>query len=510
MTKQSAGTSSRFFKALSNVASGHLSDPVYERESVPPWDLGDDDTLLLTDVQVVDVEKGRLADERHVVVRGRRIADLVMPNDLSAARAHHHVKREFDCGGHYLIPGLSDIHCHLCLVSEFGVGIGQIRHLDSQRLRNSEAALQKGCTFVRDCGTALAPINFTRAEIEADRLLGPRIMTSTNAISPRGGMWDVGRVMNTLAEPVFGGRLLHFPSGPRELVRVMTEINGYGCDFFKVYFEERPLYGGKEDDVFTMFTPEEAQLIRQTADRFGKQVSAHTMFISGTRRAIEAGIDIVDHCTTDEPFSVGDAEKMADKGTAIVPTLSLGTYLAMNCGSRGYPEDPEVRFFAEQRETLGRRHAQHVAVPELRKSYERFFDWLGEAQPDRKMPMIGSVWPERVHGFAHHARESIEKLRSAGVRVGVGTDGGTGITFCGHLETELESLHRYGFSNGQVLRMATLGNMEIVGREGELGSLEKGKLADMVVLRDNPLQDVSAVSTVLMVFKDGRLYYENP
>ena len=80
------------------------------------------------------------------------------------------------------------------------------------------------------------------------------------------------------------------------------------------------------------------------------------------------------------------------------------------------------------------------------------------------MPMVGTVWPERVHGFARHAPKTIETLRSAGVRVGVGTDGGNGITFCGHLETELESLHRYGYSNAEVLRMATLGNMEIVGR----------------------------------------------
>ena len=96
-----------------------------------------------------------------------------------------------------------------------------------------------------------------------------------------------------------------------------------------------------------------------------------------------------------------------------------------------------------------------------------------------------------------------------GVKVGVGTDGGSGITFCGHLETEMESLHRYGYSNAEVIRMATLGNMEIVDRAHDLGSLEPGKLADMVVLRDNPLQSLSAVSTVLMVFKGGRLFHNN-
>lgn len=509
MLNQSAGAIVRLFKLLSNLASGHLGDPVYERQSVPPWDLGEDDALLLTNLQVIDVDRGRVADERHVVVRGRRIAELLMPDDLDAARSRHQVKREIDGGGRYLIPGLSDIHCHVSLVSEFGVGLRQIRYLDSQRLRNSEETLKKGCTFIRDCGAALAPIHYIRSEIEAGRLLGPRIITCTNPISHRGGMWDVGGLMSKMAEPLFGGRMLHFPNSPDELVRAMTEIHGYGCDFFKTYFEERPLYGGKEGDVYTMFTPEEAQLIRETANQLGKKVSAHTMFIGGSRLAIEAGIDILDHCTVDEPYGVDDAEKMVERGIAIVPTLSVGSFLAMNCGSRGYPEDPEVRFFAEERGKHGRLHAQHVAVPQMQQNYDRFFDWLDEPQEERKMPMVGPVWPERIHGFARHAPESLERLRAAGVKVGVGTDGGTGITFCGHLETELEGLHRYGYSNAEALRMATLGNMEIVGRAEELGSLEQGKLADMVVLRDNPLENLSAISTVLMVFRDGRLCYEN-
>jgi len=499
----------RIIKFISNLASGQLTDPVYERQPIPSWDLGDDDTLLLANVQVVDVDRGRLANERHVVVRGRRIAHLFTNDELATARSRLDVKLEIDCAGHYLIPGLSDIHCHISLVSEYGVGFKQIRFLDSQRLRNSEEALKKGCTFVRDCGAAVEPISFIRSEIEASRLLGPRIMTSTNAISPRGGMWDVGRVMGKLAEPMFGGRVLHFPNGSAEIVMAMTEIDGYGCDFFKTYFEEKPLYGGKEDTVYSMFTSEEAETIHETAKRFGKKVAAHTMFIKGARLAIGAGIDTLEHCPVDAPYGEDDAEKMAECGIAAVPTLSLGSYLAMNCGSQGFPDDPEVQFFADQREKHGRGHALNVAIPQLQDGLQQFFDWLDEPQDDRAMPLIGKVWPERVHGFARNAPVSIERLRSAGVKIGVGTDGGTGITFCGHLETELQSLCRYGCSNAEVLRMATLGNMEIIGHAEELGSIEKGKLADLVLLRDNPLQEIGATSNVLMVFKDGRLYHDS-
>jgi imidazolonepropionase-like amidohydrolase len=490
---------------VSNLASGHLHDAGYERRPYPDWDVGLGETFVLSNVHVLDVDRGRLAEADHVVVVGDRIVELATSDQLASAPARYRSARELDGGGRFLVPGLSDIHCHVSLVTEFGVGTRQIRYLDGQRLRNVEAALESGCTFVRDCGGAVEQISHLRAEVEAGRLVGPRIVTSMNAISPRGGMWDVGRVMSKLAEPLFGGRYMRFPDGRDEVIAAMAEIDDSGCDFFKTYFEQRPLYGGDEDDVYAMFSPEEAMTIRATADQFGKPVSAHAMFLAGGRRAIDAGVDVVDHLTVDEPYGADDAERMATRGIAIVPTLSVGAFLAMNCGSRGYPDDPEVDFFAGQRTEHGRRHARHVAVPQLESNYERFFDWLDEPQERRKMPMIGPVWPTRVHGFARHAPTSIERLRAAGVKIGVGTDGGTGITFCGHLDTELAALHRYGFSNAEILRMATLGNMEIVDHADRLGSLEPGKLADMVLLEDNPLDHIDALGTVTAVIKGGRL-----
>ena len=89
-----------------------------------------------------------------------------------------------------------------------------------------------------------------------------------------------------------------------------------------------------------------------------------------------------------------------------------------------------------------------------------------------------------------------------------GTDGGTGITFCGFLENEFLALSRYGYSNKEIIRMATLGNMEILDIDKEMGSLDKEKWADMVLLEENPLDNLTAIKKVVMVFKDGRLYYE--
>jgi len=107
-------------------------------------------------------------------------------------------------------------------------------------------------------------------------------------------------------------------------------------------------------------------------------------------------------------------------------------------------------------------------------------------------------------------RELAQHFQDADTKVGVGTDGGTGITFTGHLEIEFEALHRYGYAAPEVLRMATLGNMEIMSKDDELGSIEKGKYADLVLLAKNPLEDIKAIQNVLMVFKDGRLVHKGP
>lgn len=77
---------------------------------------------------------------------------------METPRSRYQIKREIDGGDCYLIPRLSDIHCHVSLMSEFEMGLRQIRHLDAQRLRNSEETLMKSCTSIQDCGAALAPI----------------------------------------------------------------------------------------------------------------------------------------------------------------------------------------------------------------------------------------------------------------------------------------------------------------------------------------------------------------
>lgn len=139
---------------------------------------------------------------------------------------------------------------------------------------------------------------------------------------------------------------------------------------------------------------------------------------------------------------------------------------------------------------------------------ERFTAWLDTYAEERNLAMIGKVHPERVHGLAYYMPQNIRVLKNNGVKIGIGTDGGTQITFPGCLEIEFEALKRYGYSDKEILKMATLGNMEILKLDKKLGSLEVGKYADMILIKGNPLHNINATQDVRKVFKDGRLYYQ--
>ena len=89
-----------------------------------------------------------------------------------------------------------------------------------------------------------------------------------------------------------------------------------------------------------------------------------------------------------------------------------------------------------------------ATVPEVRHCYVKFWEFISEEMSFRKMPEIGQVYPERAHGFAIYAKESFKNFKAAGVKIGIGTDGGIGTSFPGILAGEFEIYERYGMDTG--------------------------------------------------------------
>jgi len=322
-------------------------------------------------------------------------------------------------------------------------------------------------------------------------------------------MWDINPVVNAMSPMIFGGRVLNYARTDEDVRSFAERMISLGSKNLKIYLEDKPLYGGKEDTQFNMLSDDQINIVKEYADQNGLPVEAHSMFIKGSRLAIKHGITNIAHMTVDRSYSDVDAENMVRNKVAIVPTTSLGSYLAFNYGDKGYSNHDDVRFFRHILDSVARPIMDYATIPEIRNSYVNFWKFISEEKPDRVMPGVGQVYPDRAHGFALHIGESFKNFLKAGVKIGMGTDGGTGVSFCGVLAGEFEVYEHYGMSPAQVLRSATLTNMEILGLDEELGSLDVGKYADMVILKVNPLESVMAIRNIDKVFKNGRLLIDN-
>ena len=118
------------------------------------------------------------------------------------------------------------------------------------------------------------------------------------------------------------------------------------------------------------------------------------MFIKGSRRVIDVKFDTIAHLTLDEPYNSVDAGNMVRNSTAVIPTLSLGCYFAMDCGSKGYPDHPEYIFFRKMLNQYVSDQIKRCTIPELRKNYFRFFDWINKKIESRKIKELNlTVFP---------------------------------------------------------------------------------------------------------------------
>ena len=149
---------------VSNLASGKTSNYVYSRQEVPDWDVNESEYLFISNIHIVDVNTGSIRKEKGILIRNKKIEEIISENDFKTVRERFAIKKEINGDNRYLIPGLSDIHAHLSLISEFDLSLKGLRYFDAQRQKNCEEALKNGCTFVRDSAGAANIINYLKRE----------------------------------------------------------------------------------------------------------------------------------------------------------------------------------------------------------------------------------------------------------------------------------------------------------------------------------------------------------
>ena len=355
-----------------------------------------------------------------------------------------------DITGMTLLPGLIDCHDHL---ASHNYGFAHRWGLDEpQSTRHVRTAtvlqhtLATGYTAVRDA--AGLDVGFKQA-IEQGLIQGPRLMLSVNIISPVGGIGDrvspSGHTCCVPADPTLPEGVANGIEGVRTVVRTMVRA---GADVIKCATtggaSSRPGHGPK-DPAFTL---EEMKALVEEAHTLGRRVMCHALGGPGLRTAIEAGVDSIEHgCYLDEDPEL--ISRMADKGIFFVPTFTVYVF------------------------------HRDVSPPHVRA---------------------------RGRDLQPHHIESLQRALAAGIKVVAGTDAG------GHMHhinaRELQYLIEAGMSPMQALQAATGWAAECLGLDREIGTIQPGKLADLVVVDGDPLQDITLLQDlqrIKLVFKEGQL-----
>jgi imidazolonepropionase-like amidohydrolase len=346
--------------------------------------------------------------------------------------------------GKTLLPGLIEGHSHILLhpYNEVSWNDQLLRESVAERsaraVNHLRASLMAGITTMRDLGSegaGYADIGLKQA-VEKGVVPGPRLLVAGKAIVATGSYGPKG--FHEGVEVPLGAETA---DGFDDLIRVTRDQIGHGADFIKVYADYR---WGPNGTAEATFTVAELKTIVEIAESSGRYVVAHASSPEGMRRAIEAGVETIEHGddATLEIFNL-----MKAKGIALCPTVAAGDAISQYGGWKKGIDPTPARILAKQ--------------------------------------------------------ENFKMALSAGVKIVFGGD--VGVFTHGDNVRELELMVEYGMNTKAALISATSANAEQF-HLNTLGQLKAGFLADIIAVEGDPMKEISALRKVGLVMKDGKIY----
>jgi hypothetical protein len=421
--------------------------------------------LVLSNVTVVDVRTGALQPEQTVILEGNHIA-YVGPGKLAKYPRGASI---VNCRGLFLIPGLWDMHVHLV----FGDWFPDARDISLPLF------IANGVTGLRDMGSELDVVQAWRNDIAAGRLVGPHIYTSG---------------------PMLDGPKPRFPSSvaiatPEDAHRTVADLKRRGADFIKLQ---------------SLIPREAVFAIAEEARRQQIPFEGHVPDSVRASEMSEAGMKSFEHLigifegsspNEDDFLKGGKTEGKFLAAYDAARAASLAAILAKNqtwqCPTLVWERGGNLVDVSDFSKDT---RVKYVPAAWKNKTWKRFTDEITQG--------YGTDDLETRRKFIERELEVVQMLHKSGVPFLAGTDTPAGVhVFPGYsLHEELQRFAAAGFSPLEALQTATINPARFFGIEDQAGTVEKGKLADLVLLSANPLEDIANTQKIAGVVANGRYY----
>jgi len=413
--------------------------------------------------EVTVIHVGRLLDRPGRPARGS--STIVIRNGrVEGVRAGHvdpasiaPRARLIDLKDRFVLPGLIDSHVHLSsdragIEAQLAAVTENLPARAYEAAVNARKTLEAGFTTVRNLGDRGGVTLALRDAIARGDMVGPRILDAGTSVSTTSGHMDARLgYAEFLHEAIPHDNLCDGPESCRRAVRAQI---ARGVDVVKIATTggvNSRIGAGLDAQMFA----DEARALVETAHLYGKKVAVHAHGADGIKLALQAGADSIEHGTLLDEAGV---RLFLKSGAYYVPTLST---------VNGYNE----RLAANP----------NAYTPDV----------LAKIQ-----------WRIKITGKA------LRLAHARGVKIAFGTD--AGVSKHGRNADEFELMVKHGMPPAAAIAAATVNAAALLGVTGQLGTLERGKRADLIAVYGDPLRDVTALKRVSFVMKDGAVYKDLP
>ena len=395
--------------------------------------------------RLIDVRNGRALNDQAILIEGDRIKEVGPASQLASKGAG---ARVIDLSNATVLPGLIDCHTHILLQGDITA-----EDYDEQLLKESipfrairatvaaRTGLMNGFTAMRDLETEGA----LYADVDVKRAINLGYIDGPRMFVSTRAFSATG--MYPLQGYSWELRVpegVQIVDGADNIRRAVREQVKYGADWIKYYSDRRYYMKDGALHSWVNFTDEEVHALVDEAHRLGRKVAAHAMGREGIESALKAGVDSIEH---------GDGlddelmDAMIKRGVYWCPTIYVGVYVAEGRAAAGAP-----------------------------------------------------IWKTMVELEAKAFNKAVRK----GLKIAFGTDAG-GFAWSENEAKEFAYMVRYGMTPMQAIQAATINAATLLDATSNIGTIEAGRFADIIAVRDNPLEDVTRLEHVEFVMKGGRV-----